>query len=166
MTLDEAYKTFWDSESFAYPDGPSYTPAPGATDDEIVELERALGRQLPLEFRDLLRIQDGGHVWLMLGDATVFKIDCCRKTPTGARSLWRNVKLTPTEKGELGIPEGVFIFGWEMHSWYGLDYRTNQSEPSVIYYDEYKDEIEVVGTTFRQFLLSLNPPLDDDATEE
>ena len=127
---------------------------PAATEAQIDDCERHIGRSLPAELRRLLLVQDGG-----VSNFAGFE-DGERYFPVfpifGAGGATRTDTLMRAfdQRRVDGVPDGIIMIAGEGHSWLGLDYRVGV-EPAVVFRQTDEDLIEVVARTFAEFLAGL-----------
>lgn len=147
--LKQMYEEFWYIEE-------DETPT-CASDAAIKNAENKLGIKLPADVVNLLKISDGGIPWLR------------KYTYKGEEyNLHDFFGVTPREKGPAciipppdydgsvhNVPENVVVFSSQGLLWLGLDYRTSKTEPAVLHYDPFEDELVQIADNFRQFFEGL-----------
>ncbi|HRJ27141.1 MAG TPA: SMI1/KNR4 family protein [Fimbriimonadaceae bacterium] len=138
---------------------------PPLTDEALAEAESILGVQLPQEYIDLLRIQNGGYTlgfafpttiptswhpqYVSLEDLAGIVLD-----PNIRSSM--NVLMTGYMIEEWQLPQNIVLLTGDGHWWIALDYRQG-STPSVVWIDQESDEDIQLAPTFADFLAGLVP---------
>ena len=126
----------------------------GASAESLDACERYLGVELPRELRRLLALQDGGvsnYTGFEKAGVYVPVLPFLSADPATSGSTYVTADRL---RRESGVPSGVVVFAAEGHAWLGLDYR-NGDCPSVVYADDAGQPIEVVASTFDEFLAHL-----------
>jgi hypothetical protein len=152
--------------------GTNFYKHPPLTDRMIAEAEAALGVRLPVEFIELLRIQNGGYTqgfahpttqktsWaddhVPLRDLAGIVADRSWKTA-------QNILLTEYMTKEWGLPARQVLLSGQGHFWITLDYRDGPS-PSVAWIDVEVGEDIQIAKSFGWFLCGLVPASNFDVT--
>lgn len=147
---------FWSSNYYGHP----------PLTDEMVEVaERTLGVELPAEYIELLRIQNGGYTkgfgypmtqrttWsdnhVPFHDLAGIVVDPTISTPL-------NILNSSEMTEEWGIPPAQVLLSGDGHWWITLDYRTGE-RPSIAWIDVECGEDIQVAPSFAAFLDGLRP---------
>lgn len=134
-----------------------------ATEQDILRVEEKLNRKLPEDFKQLLRIANGGYVQL---EKRRFPVDF----PIESGDTYIEVEeiMGAHEEGllrsdyfiqEWGLPEQLVLFAGSGHAWIGFNYE-NQETPNVVYVepdDGNGHNFHVIAHTFTEFVEKLTP---------
>ena len=139
---------------------PAYLPylQPPLTDDAIANAEGRLGFQLPAEFLELLRVQNGGYIRYSLPDMV-------HDTIAGIGPYFPS--LTDFDWDEcqecVSYPlNGLVPFDGDGHWHLCLDYRENASSPSITYVDIECDHQTEIASSFAEYLALLRVDPEDN----
>jgi hypothetical protein len=138
---------------------------PPLTDAVIKDAEDLLGVILPLEYLDLLRIQNGGYTkgfvfptehqttWAEDHVALdeVFGIGQ-KEIPSGIHNILNTLYMTK----EWGLPPNQVLLAGDGHWWITLDYRKNRT-PTVAWLDVEVGQDYQLAKSFHDFLDGLLP---------
>ena len=126
----------------------------GATPAEIDAAERHIGFPLPAGLRELLLEKDGGvsnyAAYVRNGEEYPL-LPFLGGSPHRGESLM----LAADSCASSGIPAGIVPFALDGHSWWGLDYRTNPGEPTIVFSEDEEHDCELVARSFSEFLKGL-----------
>lgn len=146
--------SFWRSNFYKHP---------ALTDQVLVGAERELQVKLPVEYVQLLRIQNGGYTYGFRFPMTVPTTWANDHVPlddlnglVADRSLGSpmNALLSPSMMKEWGLPERQVLLSGDGHWWITLDYRRGDI-PSVAWIDVECGQDIPVAPTFAVFLAGL-----------
>jgi hypothetical protein len=125
---------------------------PGATRTELDAAEEAIGFRLPVELRALLVLQDGGIPRLMTFGEILF-------SPMRGVANKHQCDNIPVMHGRAAnveaLPLAVVIFAADASAWFGLDYRTTQDSPTILFWSEEQDHPRTIAPSFRAFVEGL-----------
>ncbi len=154
--MAERDASFWGNNSYLHPP---------LTDDLLSLAEDLLGVQLPIEYVDLLRIQNGGYTAKFGFPMSVrtswaedhVPLESLNGIVLGglmrsALNLLDNTYLCK----EWGVPPKQVLLSGEGHFWITLDYR-NGGTPSVAWIDVEVEEELQLAPTFAEFIDKLVP---------
>ena len=155
--MDFARDAFWGND---YDRNPKLTPA------SVAAAERFLGVTLPLEYVNLLKVQNGGYTlgfvfptavrtaWAVdhvaLDDMS--GIGAMEDLPSGLHNILNTEYMTR----EWDLPPNQVLLTGDGHWWITLDYRTGE-QPSVSWIDVDQDEDLILAPSFSAFLKGLLP---------
>lgn len=138
---------------------PVYLPflQPELTEETLRKAEEEIGYQLPKEFVELLKVQNGGYIRKRLKDTLseqIFGIGPFFPSLTsvdwGRYQEWVSFQL-----------EGLVAFDGDGHWFTCLDYRENSKEPKVTYIDTECDHEVLLAESFSRYLAKLTLDVDD-----
>lgn len=121
----------------------------GASEEQLREAEKRLGRKLPSAYRTLMGHQDGGtsqYSSFQRGELYV---------PLPSFFTLTQVVEAEERRESWGTPKGVIVIGSGAHEWLGLDYRDG-AEPAVVYQEAEDSDIEDVALDFDALLSGLS----------
>jgi len=132
-----------------------------ATDEEITRVEQTLGRKLPTDFLQLLKIANGGIV----KDAhqafpVEFSIESGDQFIAVEEIMGANeegLMLSDYFIGEWELPEELVLFSGSGHAWVGFNYE-NREIPNVVYVepdDGDGNKFHVLADTFDELISKL-----------
>ncbi|WP_339254108.1 SMI1/KNR4 family protein [Sporosarcina sp. FSL W8-0480] len=132
-----------------------------ATDEEIKNVEQTLGRKLPSDFLQLLKIANGG---IVKDTYQAFPVDF--SIESGDQFIVIEEIMGANEEGlmmsnyfikEWDLPEELVLFSGSGHAWVGFNYK-NREFPSVVYVepdDGNGNNFHVIADTFTEFVSKL-----------
>ncbi|MDW0113228.1 SMI1/KNR4 family protein [Sporosarcina saromensis] len=132
-----------------------------ATEQDILQVEEKLNLKLPEDFKQLLRIENGGVVQ---AEKRGFPVDF----PIESGDPYIDVEeiMGANEEGllmsdyfiqEWGLPEQLVLFAGSGHAWVGFNYE-NPETPNVVYVepdDGNGHNFHVIAHTFTEFVEKL-----------
>lgn len=130
---------------------PKYLPylQPSLTDAMVKEAEIKIGYQLPKEYIELLKIQNGGYIRFTI-------IDTLHSQISGIGPYFPSITDYEWLKGyqealsfEL---DGLFPFDGDGHWNICLDYRNNKIEPEITYIDTESNYVKPIAKSFKEYL--------------
>lgn len=126
---------------------------PPLTAEMVADAQEKLGRTLPTEYLDILRVQNGGYIRFGLEDRTH---DFIRGIgPNGPNLL--DFEWDAEVEDNVSFPlEGLVPFDGDGHWHLCLDYRSGDS-PAVTYVDVECDGQERIADSFSGYLDALEP---------
>jgi hypothetical protein len=128
---------------------------PGAGVEALDRAERRFGIRLPTSLRELLREKDGGvSNFSGFKDGSRFYSMLPILSVDPAHS-GENLFTADAVRAEYEVPKGVITFAAQGESWWGLDYRTNSTNPSIVFRLDFEHGIETVAGSFEEFLKGL-----------
>jgi hypothetical protein len=139
---------------------PKYLPyvQPDLTEDIISEAEKKIGKKLPKEYIELLKIQNGGYIRFTIEGTPHSQI-------SGIGPYYPSI----TDFEWLGAYDdlsfdvnGLFPFDGDGHWNICLDYRKNKTEPEVTYIDTESDYEKPIAATFKEYLNLLEMDVEND----
>ena len=132
---------------------PAYLPylQPPLTEDLIASAQQQLGFQLPPEYLDLLRAQNGGYIRFRLPRMIHSLIaGIGPHFPSITRSHLHEAQE------EVSFPlKGLIPFDGDGHWHLCLDYRNNAASPAITYIDVECDRQSPIAESFPQYLQRL-----------
>jgi hypothetical protein len=152
---------FWDS---------NYYNHPPLTEKMVEVAESALGVKLPVEYLELLWVQNGGYTkgfcfpmkqkttW---ADDHVPLSELAGIVTNPAIVTVQNILQTVEMTKEWGVPPKQVLLAGDGHWWITLDYR-NSETPSGAWIDVECEEDIQVAPTFAEFISGLRPDEDFD----
>ena len=160
MRFEELKSRFWDDtvdlEVFA-----PLTPA------DVACAESVLGVRLPVQYVELLKVQNGGYVShefdaLPTDVPTSWAEDHVwfrTLAGIGPADAWPAVTMNAGLLDEWKMPTGLVPLSGDGHFWIALDYRGRapDDEPSVVWYDNEVDEDLTIAPSFLAFVEGLVP---------
>jgi len=146
---------FWGSNHYNHPP---------LTDEMLAQAEQQLGVALPMEYVELLRIQNGGYTegfgYPMTGTkwaedhVPLFALGGIVTDPDHRTA--QNILQTEYMTNEWGLPEKQVLLVGQGHWWITLDYREGE-KPSVTWIDVESDQDLQLAPSFAAFLAGLRP---------
>ena len=118
---------------------------PGASREQIEQLEKALGLALPDELRQALLLRDGGtsnYSSYQQGDCYI---------PIPAFLSVEELRRAEQHRERFDTPPGVLVIASGAHEWLGLDYR-DKLVPSVVFQESEDSPLEIVAESFESLL--------------
>ncbi len=132
-----------------------------ATDEEITRVEQTLGRKLPTDFLQLLKIANGGFVKDTYQAFPVeFSIESGDQFIVVEEIMGANeegLMLSDYFIGEWELPKELVLFSGSGHAWVGFNYE-NREIPNVVYVepdDGDGNNFHVLADTFDEFISKL-----------
>ncbi|MCA9111520.1 MAG: SMI1/KNR4 family protein [Planctomycetaceae bacterium] len=139
---------------------PAYLPylQPELTADAIAEAEKAIGFTLPVEYLDLLRVQNGGYIRLSLPQMSHHKISGIGPHFSSLTDFdWSDCQEY------VSFPlTGLVPFDGDGHWHLCLDYRKNSSNPAITYIDVECDDESPIAPSFKEYLTMLRIEVKDE----
>lgn len=131
---------------------------PPLTDKMIAAAEKAIGQALPVEYLDLLRVQNGGYIRYGLPDSLN---EIIAGIGPGFPSL---ISVDWDEcQDQVSFPlKGLFPFDGDGHWNLCLDYRKTPKKPTISYVDVEGDSQHRVAGSFAEYLSMLRVKFRDD----
>lgn len=124
---------------------------PELTDELVSKFEKETNYKLPLEFINLLKIQNGGYIRYSLEDIpheVIYGIG--PNLPKIEKPDWS------LEKEHVSFKlEGLIPFDGDGHWNLCLDYRESNSKPKITYIDIECDSQSLIANSFNEYLLLL-----------
>ncbi|MDN4608565.1 SMI1/KNR4 family protein [Sporosarcina highlanderae] len=132
-----------------------------ATDEEITRVEQTLGRKLPSDFIQLLKIANGG---IVKDTHQAFLVDF--PIESGDHFILLEEIMGANEEGlmlsdyfieEWGLPGELVLFSGSGHAWVGFNYE-NREIPNVAYVEPDEgngNNFHVLADTFTEFMSKL-----------
>lgn len=127
-------------------------------DSHIQKAEKILEIQLPKEYIEILKEQNGGGI-------------VYNAFPSPKPTAWDEtsgyidhifgigeepgILDTPYYIQEWEMPEGIVLFSGDGSEWIAFDYRNTKSNPPIIYLNNDSNEIITVADTFSEFISKL-----------
>lgn len=136
-------KTIWER--------PKYLPylQPVLTDDMVLAAEKKIGYKLPIEYLELLNIQNGGYIRFTIKDTSHSQI-------YGIGPFYPSItsfEWLKDSEGTLSFKlDGLFPFDSDGHWSICLDYRKNKLEPEITSIDTESDFEKPVAISFKEYL--------------
>jgi hypothetical protein len=130
---------------------PRYLPyvQPTLTDETIREAEKQIGQNLPKEYVELLKIQNGGYIRFTIPDTPHSQIyGIGPYFPSITQFEWLK-EYEGTVSYKL---DGLFPFDGDGHWNICLDYRKNKFDPEITYIDTESDYEKNIAKTFQEYL--------------
>ncbi|MDQ0207344.1 SMI1/KNR4 family protein [Alkalicoccobacillus murimartini] len=155
-------QTYWTSDIFD-----EYELAP-LTDSTIQGVEKQLNIRFPKAYLDLLKVQNGGYLHL-----NQFPYAYEYEDGSLPIDLLYGLSLDPSEGvlqssyliKEWDLPSQIVLLSGDGSTWVALDYRQNQSEPSVAFFDIDLEFEATLAESFDEFLSKLYKESDDEEDE-
>ena len=142
MTIKPTPETIWRRPAYL-----PYVHAP-LTDEAIAKAERTLGCELPTDFLDVLRVQNGGPIRFRIPDSVgerIAGIGPC--FPSITDFDWTDYQ----EHVDFSL-DGLVPFDGDGHWYHCLDFRNNAKNPGVSYIDVECNSEGLIADTFSSFL--------------
>jgi hypothetical protein len=117
----------------------------GASRDQIEQLEREAGVELPEEFRQALMLRDGGT-----SNYASFRRDDYQ-VPIPSFFTVEELRRAERHREELGTLRGIVAIAGGGHEWLGLDYR-HGPVPTVVFQEDEDAPLEAVADSFEALL--------------
>jgi hypothetical protein len=148
-----------DLASFWHRDSETKAPK-GASATAIAAAESQLGVRLPILYRKLVELQDGG---ILVAESIALPRPSKAGEPV-ARLLGGlfgvggptaySILCTPGMLEAWEMPPGLVLISGDGHRWFALDYRDcgPNGDPCVVWIDNDSDETISVAATFEEFL--------------
>jgi hypothetical protein len=132
---------------------PAYLPylQPSLTEAAIEEAERTIGFKLPVEYLNILRVQNGGYIRLSLPDMVHNLI-------AGIGPYFPSLTAFDWHESadQVSFPlTGLVPFDGDGHWHLCLDYRERSEQPCITYVDIECDEQKRIADSFGQYLQML-----------
>jgi hypothetical protein len=139
---------------------PTYLPylQPKLSDEVLNKAEEKLGYKLPLKLVELLKIQNGGYISLSL-------LESPHNTIAGIGPHFPSLTDFDFEEVQeyVDFPlKGLVPFDGDGHWHLCLDYRTNESSPSITFIDVECNEQEAIASSFSEYLNLLQVDIGDE----
>jgi hypothetical protein len=143
---------------------PAYLPylQSALTDSAVVAAEQKIGYKLPSTYLSLLKEQNGGYIRFSL-PGTVHRViaGIGPYFPSLTRFDWDNVQKA------VSFPlEGLVPFDGDGHWYLCLDYRQQQSDPTVTHVDIECDKESSMASSFAGYLAKLQFDVGEDYVVE
>jgi hypothetical protein len=133
---------------------PKYMPyvQPALTNEALAEAEKQIGYKLPVEYIELLKIQNGGYIRYSIEDTVHFVIKGIGPYyPSILGHDWSDF-----DDWELSFElNGLVPFDGDGHWYICFDYRNQQLEPEITYIDTESDEEIHIAKSFKEYLTLL-----------
>lgn len=147
MHAKKIYENFWYKEQDE--------KLSGASVQSLQSFEEKTGIKLPVEFKHLYTLSDGGFVNLDLNcDSEIAQTAVPAFSALSELNLSHYDSNTGFDYEAAGIPESLIILGSHGYNFYALDYRGGKSDPKVVYGDG-EDRVDVIANSFLEFILCL-----------
>jgi len=139
---------------------PAYLPSlqPPLTDNAIGQAEHKIGFPLPMEYLDLLRLQNGGYIRLSLPEMV-------HDTITGIGPHFPSLAAFDWDERQEYVSyalNGLVPFDGDGHWHLCLDYRNDSECPAVTYVDIECDHQTDIASSFSEYLDLLRVDADDE----
>lgn len=137
-----------------------------ATAQQIAHAEKILGIELPNDYKELLKIQDGGYLakGICLTDfPTSWAADHFQVAELFGISTKMSIIDSPYLIKKWALPKNIVLISGNVHNWIALDYRYGTSCPSVLLLDEDGEGIQTIALDFSSFINGLTT--EDDIEE-
>ncbi|QDT36266.1 SMI1/KNR4 family protein [Stratiformator vulcanicus] len=143
---------------------PVYLPylQPTLTDKTVADAEAELGVQLPKEYLELLRAQNGGYICFELPDMAHTVI-------AGIGEYFPSILHVDWDECREFVSfelDGLIPIDGDGHWHICLDYRNSRSEPRITYADVECDIEKVVASSFSEYLRMLHRVIPDSLVVE
>lgn len=141
---------------------PKYLPyiQPILTDEALAVAEKQLGHKLPIEYIELLKIQNGGYIRYTIeetGHSVIAGIGPYYPSITDDHG-W-------SESEDWGLSfklDGLVPFDGDGHWHICFDYRNQQVEPAITLIDIESDKEQAIAINFKEYLSLLVMEVEDD----
>ncbi|MFD9626960.1 SMI1/KNR4 family protein [Peribacillus muralis] len=136
------------------------------TENDILDAEKNLNINLPKEYIDLLKTQNGGYLKYSALPVSFensyaddhIAVDFLFGIKTNEGIYKSNYLLN-----EWGIEEKDFItISGDGHTWLVLDYRNNKVEPQITFIDIEENKTTVIFKSFKEMINNLYEHIEDD----
>ena len=141
---------------------PKYLPyvQPALTDESLAAAEKQLGCKLPVDYIELLNIQNGGYIRYTIAETGHSVI-------AGIGPYYPSITNLPdwsdSEDWELSFAlDGLVPFDGDGHWYLCFDYRNQPVEPKITLIDIECDREEVIALNFKEYLSLLVMEVEDD----
>lgn len=128
--------------------------------DEIIKEAKVQFKvELPLEYIEILKVQNGGYTVdnsikflnnSLITNESFFNINHIMGIGSDIGILDTNYLIE-----EWGLPHNIVLLSGDGHTWVALDYRNVKEHPPVIYINTESDRIIEIATSFSDFLEKL-----------
>lgn len=130
------------------------------TDEAVKKAEEKLGVKLPDSYINLLKQQNGGYL-----NYNAHPAEGASSWAEGYASVDHILGIgLGEERGildsgyliqEWDLPENIVLISGDGHSWIALDYRNNETEPTITYIDTEQQQEIMLANNFEGFINGL-----------
>ncbi|HLR43272.1 MAG TPA: SMI1/KNR4 family protein [Pseudogracilibacillus sp.] len=128
---------------------------PPFNDKTIHIVEEKLQLSLPVDYIELMKMQNGGRLHrnlFKLDDKEIFIDELFGISTNEAEGILTSIYM----REEWGLPENIILLSGDGHSWVFLDYRKSVLEPSVSYLDQEAEKDYMLAASFTDFMHGLS----------
>jgi hypothetical protein len=141
---------------------PKYLPyvQPALTNEVLAEAEQLIGHKLPIEYIELLKIQNGGYIRHTI-------VETAHSVIAGIGPYYPSITDDHdwSESEDWGLSfklNGLVPFDGDGHWHICFDYRNQQVEPEITLVDIESDSEQAIAKNFKEYLSLLVMEVDDD----